>query len=267
MEELLDWEDRDPITAFENEEFDDEKKWQRLYEQSEDRTRSRIEAIAKGLRLKKYDREMAYLYGYKVIEDILKEEYAEIWEKSRYSKGRMEYFLSEVKRAFERTGGSGDVLDHIEAVEQEIGRLEYFPRREMVDTLLQESGFYSKKEESKESTKDLYLQLYARRQFDIDPELALEAYKGKEKAIETIRDTSSEDYEQMVSWFESNEERDREKAVNFTDELVDAWEKRASLIPNARNPTAHRPNHEISPVLTDATLHLAKYLVEESVSD
>lgn len=262
MEERLRWDNWDPVT-----EFEDERKWRTLYEQAEDRNQSQIEAIAKGLRLKKYDQEMAYLYGYKVVEDVLKDDYSDLWEKSTYSEGRIGYFLSEVKTAFKRTSESEDVLEHIEAVEEEVDRLDDFPRKEMIDVLLQESGFYTKMEESKESTKDLYLWLYARRHFDIDADLALAAYNGEEEAVDEVRKSFKEDYEQIMSQLEDYEGTAKEEAVDFTDDLLDAWENRSSLIPDARNPMVHRPNHEISPALADATLHLAKYLVEESVAE
>lgn len=241
--------------------------WVHLYTTASERNRKRLENIVMGFRVFQYDEEMAFLYGYKVIENFLDHEFSDISDKSTYSRGRVEsHLLRDLNTAFDNVDDAA-VKQALRTLEQYTSELDDFPRAEMLHEICQRTGFYEQKQEPSDTYKAVRLRTKTGFVVPTAPWVAMNAYEGDEEARQQLAEMSF-DVEEILAEMEEIVDEVEEEAREHADETLETWK---NLVDDATD-YRHRVTHELSePTRRNINivklLNLAKYLTEKSIND
>lgn len=246
--------------------FEDLREWVELYTEADDWNKRRIKEISLGMRLAPFDMAMANFYAYKVIEDVLTEEFQELKEKSDYSRGRMEYFVGELRNAFDETA-SEEMNDALDTLESNLDDLEDFPRGDQWEELANRSGFYNEIEERKDAIKSFIMTTY----YPVGA-FTVSAYQGDAEAQAFLKQSDQVDYEKKMNQMEEIEQEAEERAEERIENNIETWKETIRTAQDRRNyPIAHglRSSYPSSRVERETEfagmIEFAKHLVKKSI--
>lgn len=248
--------------------FDDLTDWIDLYQEADERNRRRLKEIVMGVRLFPFDRAMANFYAYKVVEDVINNEFSELRERSDRSKGKVDWMIGQLRSAFDDIDSS-DVDEAVETLAQHTDTLDDYSKANLWQDVAEQTGFYDSVWEKKESVKSLRLQTSTPASA-----LAINAYYGDEEAQARLKQSDTVDYDEAMERMEELEQEVEERTVEQLEEEIETWQETFSSAPNQRpSGIAHglRADHPDATAERETEftgmIAFARHLVKQSIRD
>jgi len=248
--------------------LDDLTDWIDLYQEADERNRRRLKEIVMGVRLFPFDRAMANFYAYKVVEDVINNEFSELRERSDRSEGKVDWMVGQLRRAFDDLD-SQDVDEAIETLAQHTDALDSYSKADLWQDVAEQTGFYESVWDKKESVKSLRLTTSTPASA-----ITINAYYGDEEAQGMLKESDNVDYEEAMERMEELEQEAEQRTVEQLENEIETWQETFSTVPRQRpNGIAHglRANHPDATAERETEftgmIAFARHLVKQSIND